>query len=101
MAFESMIKIGIELNHADGKKSVRLPLNWTETKESKYNGEKNIAILTGEVNDIIVVDIDKKDAEFKGLKWFEERYGKIDQMNTLVTKSINGGYHVYFTPLKI
>lgn len=91
-----MIKIGIELNHADGKKSARLPQNWTELKESNYNGEKNFAILTGAPNDIVVVDIDKKDDEFKGLKWFEERFGSIADMNTLVTRSINGGYHAYF-----
>jgi len=91
-----MIKIGIELNHADGKKSARLPMNWTELKESKYNGEKNFAILTGAVNDTLVIDIDKKNAEFNGLKWFEEKFGSISDMDTLVTRTINGGYHVYF-----
>jgi phage/plasmid-associated DNA primase len=88
------IKIGIDMSN--GKSNIKLPKNWNKLTESKYNGEANYAVLTGKVNDIIVIDIDRKSDDFEGLKWFEEHFGKIDQQHTLVTKTINNGYHVYF-----
>ncbi|KAI9341251.1 hypothetical protein DFJ73DRAFT_762434 [Zopfochytrium polystomum] len=44
----------------------------------------------------VVVDLDNKDEEFSAKIWFEEHLGKIEEINTLVTKTISGGYHIYF-----
>ena len=92
--FADFVKIGIDMSH--GKASVKLPKNWTELKNSVYNGEPNYAILTGETNGVVVVDIDKKSEAFEGLVWFNTHFGDIHAQDTLVTKTINGGYHVYF-----
>ena len=32
--------------------------------------------------------------------WFENFFGKIEDQNTLITKSISGGRHLYFKPSK-
>lgn len=94
--FEHLVKIGIDLKLENGKKKVHLPKDWTNIKESLYTNESHFAILTGQLNDIIVVDIDIKNDDFTGLSWFEEHFGKIDQIDTLVTRTINNGYHIYF-----
>ena len=94
--FEELIKIGIKIKLKDGKKSVSMPKKWQEFTESKYNGEANFAILTGKTNDIIVIDLDNKDPEFIGKKWFEENFGSLESCNTLVTETMNKGYHIYF-----
>ena len=44
--------------------------NQPNFKQSQYNNEQNFAILTGKVNDIIVIDLDNKDPTFIGLNWF-------------------------------
>ena len=90
--FENFIKIGVKFP----KSNVKLPKNWQKLEESKYNNEDNFAILTGKVNDIIVIDLDNKESLFKGKKWFEENFGEISKLNTLVTKTINNGYHIYY-----
>jgi len=92
--FANFVKIGIDMSH--GKSSVKLPKNWTKLTNSVYNGEPNYAILTGETNGVVVVDIDKKSEAFTGLVWFNTHFGDIHAQDTLVTKTINGGYHVYF-----
>jgi hypothetical protein len=92
--FANFVKIGIDMSH--GKASVKLPKNWTKLKNSVYNGEPNYAILTGETNGVVVVDIDKKSEAFEGLVWFNTHFGDIHAQDTLVTKTINGGYHVFF-----
>lgn len=92
--FSDFVKIGIDMT--GGKSSVKLPKNWTELKSSVYNGEPNYAILTGETNNVVVVDIDNKSEAFEGLAWFNTHFGDIYSQDTLVTKTINGGYHVYF-----
>ena len=63
-----MIKIGVNFP----KENVKLPSKWNKITKSIYNNEKNYAILTGKINNIIVVDLDNKDPEFTALKWFEE-----------------------------
>lgn len=88
-SFDNFIKIGVKFP----KKDVRLPSGWPDLKESIYNGEENYAVLTGKVNDVIVIDLDFKEETFIGLIWFRENFGEFD---TLTTRSINGGYHIYF-----
>ena len=90
--FDKLIKIGVTFP----KSKVKLPKNWPNIKSSIYNNEKNFAILTGKINDIIVIDLDNKDPEFKAKMWFEDNIGKLESINTLVTKTINDGYHIYF-----
>jgi hypothetical protein len=92
MAFEEMVKIGVKFP----KDKVILPKGWNKFTHSKYNNEKNYAILTGKTNNIVVIDLDNKEETFKGLKWFEGRFGEIGEVKTLVSKTINNGYHVYF-----
>lgn len=92
--FNDTVRIGIDLSA--GKKGVRLPKNWTDLTSPLYHGENNFAVLTGKINDLIVVDLDKKDDHFVGLGWFEESFGPLSDLHTLVTKTLNGGYHVYF-----
>ena len=90
--FENMIKIGIIFP----KENVKLPKNWTKLTQSIYNNEVNFAILTGKINDIIVIYLDKKNDEFIGLEWIEEHFGTLENINTLITKTINNGYHLFF-----
>ena len=90
--FKNMIKIGVKFP----KKDVRLPKNWPNFTRSQYSNERNYAILTGKTNDIIVIDIDNKDPEFSGLVWFQSKFGNIKELDTLVTETINKGFHVYF-----
>lgn len=92
---QSKIRVGIDLTKGKREAMKKYP-GWSGYKESIYNGEKNYAILTGEVNDIVVVDLDKKEELFKGLEWFESKFGKINEVNTLVTRTLNSGYHIYF-----
>jgi P4 family phage/plasmid primase-like protien len=90
--FDNMIKIGVVFP----KTNVKLPKCWNKLTQSIYNNEHNFAILTGKINDIIVIDLDKKDDEFIGLKWIEEHFGSLQNIDTLVTKTINHGYHLFF-----
>ena len=90
--FTNMIKIGVVFP----KSNVKLPKNWTKLTESVYNDEVNFAVLTGKINDIIVIDLDKKEEEFMALKWVEENLGSLDDINTLITKTVNQGYHLFF-----
>jgi len=90
--FDKLIKIGVTFP----KSKVKLPKNWPNIKSSIYNNEKNFAVLTGKINDIIVIDLDNKDSEFKAKLWFEDNIGKLESINTLVTKTINNGYHIFF-----
>lgn len=90
--FKDFVKIGVIFP----KSNVKLPKNWTKLKESIYNNEENFAILTGKTNNIIVIDLDKKDDEFAALKWIEDNLNSLENINTLITKTINHGYHIFF-----
>ena len=37
-----------------------------------------------------------KDGELDGIRYFEDNVGKIEELNTLVTQTIGGGYHIYY-----
>lgn len=90
--FKDLVKIGITFP----KKNVKLPKNWQNFTQSKYNNENNYAVLTGKVNDIIVIDLDNKDKDFTAYKWFRNNLNNVNEINTLVTTTINNGYHIYF-----
>ena len=91
------------------KSNVSFPLGWTSfTSEEciptdfKYTNQPNFAVPTGQINNIIVVDLDNKTDDqhtsFLAHEWFIEHFGSI---NTFATTSPNGGYHIFFeyTPL--
>jgi hypothetical protein len=90
---ESKIIFAVDMSNGKGK---GLPRKWNEIREKQYNGEPNFGILTGDVNDIVVIDVDRKEPAFVGLIWLQENFGRIEEMDTLVTRSMNGGYHVFF-----
>jgi len=80
------------------KTKIRMPTGWQTIKEDRTLGnENNFAIITRKVNDIVVVDLDKpKEGEIDGIKYFEEKVCKINDLQTLVSKTVNGGYHIYY-----
>ena len=90
--FKNFVKFGIKFP----KDNVVFPKNWNKLTSSNYNNEENYAILTGKINDIIVIDLDIKNNNKDSINWFELNFGYITEINTFATKSINGGYHVYF-----
>ena len=83
----------------NSKRPHRAKWDYMKTQE-KING--NYGILTGEQNDIIVIDIDfydKNGITFNAdnsdfLNYFGEDY--IKKFNTLTQKTANGGYHLIF-----
>lgn len=54
----------------------------------------NLGILTGEVNNIIVIDIDKNHNGFETLEKLEQKLGKLP--DTVTVLSGGGGKHLYF-----
>lgn len=69
---------------------------WQKIKKSKeLKKDNNIGILTGKINNIIVIDIDKKN---NGLKIWNQWIKKFGDINTPIVKTggPDGGYHYYF-----
>lgn len=103
MFFDNMVKFSGEIKINKGKKEfIGRPNNWQNLRSSVGTG-KHYGILTGEINDILVVDLDRTTKEkelntvsFESLLWFENNICKLNECNTFITKTINGGYHIYF-----
>jgi phage/plasmid-associated DNA primase len=96
--FENYIKfsvnIGVDKNNK--KKVTGHKKDWQKLNESRYNGEDNFAVLTGETNDLILIDLDKS-VDKSGVEWYTKSFGhELEESETLVTGTINGGYHLYF-----
>jgi hypothetical protein len=84
-------KIKLEKNTKDK----HLCSSWKNPKyqyKSINTDKYNYGILTGERNDLLVVDIDYKD---NGVEEFITNFDHTS-LNTLVVKSPNNGYHLYF-----
>ncbi|MBL7936412.1 MAG: bifunctional DNA primase/polymerase [Bacteroidia bacterium] len=95
--FKDLVKFGVDISFENNKKIVKnMPHNWNKLSKSIYNNEPNYGILTGKSNDIFVIDLDKKDDEFIGLKWIQDNFGNLKSLNTLITTTPSGGYHIYF-----
>jgi phage/plasmid-associated DNA primase len=97
--FENFIKCSCKIDILDNKKHLSgLMKNWINIEVSHYNGEDNFMILTGLKNSITVIDLDvsKHESDTNSITWFEEHLGKLSDINTLVTQTISGGYHIYF-----
>jgi hypothetical protein len=89
-------KITTYLN-ADGiekKKPIGMPSKWTEIiNESTYkdyinNSHKAMCLLTGKINDLTIIDFDKKEVYELALK----EYPELKKYKTIQTKR---GYHIY------
>jgi Bifunctional DNA primase/polymerase, N-terminal len=82
--------------HSSGiwKKVVSSPKDWQNStlEKAKYNAKYNgVALLTGKVNNIIVIDVDN----IEHWKQFLEE-NKQEEPDTVKTISGSGGYHYYF-----
>ena len=99
MNFNNYIKTGCKIQLKDNKKELTgLMKGWLNLRESVYHGEDNFMIITGKVNNITVIDLDvpKGEDDINSIDWFENNICKICDINTLTTKTIRGGYHIYF-----
>jgi len=95
--FKDLVKFGVNISFDNNKKIVNhMPKNWNQLSKSIYNNEPNYGILTGKLNDIFVIDLDKKDDDFIGLKWINDNFENLNSLNTLITSTPSGGYHIYF-----
>jgi len=79
------------------KKNAKTPIyKWTN-KENHHKAINpagyNIGILTGTINNLSVVDIDKKDNGVDEMQRYIAEFGDID---TFTVQSPNEGYHLYF-----
>lgn len=66
---------------------------WRNITKSSFDGSGNVCIITGHVSGITVVDVDNK---LDTIKRFNKMLQEHDSFNTLVSKTLNGGYHYYF-----
>lgn len=91
-------KFPINIEFIDGKKKVsNLVAGWKKIKTDLSGDFPNFAILTGKIGGIVMIDLDKpKPDEIDGIQFFEDNICKISDLNTLVTSTISGGYHIYY-----
>ena len=114
------IKFKIKINYDTTTKlktASRFPPQWTDfTTNMCKKEEKQIAFLTGEKNNLTVIDLDvynpnkQKDEKYKNMN--EDEYGvglfkrlmEIDELDELedciVVQTPSGGYHIYCEYLK-
>jgi len=91
-----VFSIGIEQKIKDNfwKKDIKFPKSWTKLTLKTNNFKKNcngLAILTGKVNNIIVLDIDNIEQWNELLKIQKQK-----EPDTLKVITGSGGYHYYF-----
>jgi P4 family phage/plasmid primase-like protien len=74
------------------KKDLTMPLGWQKLTEPKYvKGYNGVGLLTGKINDIIVIDIDNVN------HWNQFLFdNKQTEPNTVKAESGSGGIHLYF-----
>lgn len=58
------------------------------------NPQANIGVATGEINNLVVVDIDADHGGFETLLEIEEKYGRFPE--TVEARTGSGGLHLYF-----
>jgi hypothetical protein len=83
------------------KSELKFPSGWKELTSSKYHNEKNYAILTGELNNILVVDLDINEKSVikecvESMDWYRNNICELMDSKTLITKSPRNGYHIFF-----
>lgn len=92
--FLRMMKIPCTLKFNEDKQKwikTGFPDGWSSDKRDRYNGEANFAVYTGSTNNITVLDFDDN-----GFEEFLKIYPKINEVKTLITKTPNGGLHMFF-----
>ena len=98
-AFPCKFNMIITIDEHGNKTTSPKPKNWEKIKTDQVSSTSpNMALLSGKPNKFTCIDLDlpKNDDEIDGIKWFETNIGKISELNTLVIKSIRGGYHIYY-----
>ena len=96
---EKLVLFSIDIKqkkHKNGnwKKDIDFPLKWTEftLKKTYINNEYNgIALLTGKINNLIIIDIDNIEHWKQLLNEHDE-----NEPNTVKVISGSGGIHLYF-----
>jgi hypothetical protein len=97
--FNKKIKFSININtdtaslsvNGKNKKYSGFPKQWQNLTESKLDNKKNgIAILTGEINNLLVIDFDKEE----GMNFYNKYLYLFE--DTFIEDSTNGYKHVYF-----
>ena len=74
-------------------------VKWSQTQNQKTNIKHintkyfNVGLITGPINDIIVVDVDAKN---DGIAEMEKYYAEFGQINTVKQNTPSGGYHLIF-----
>ena len=99
--FEPFVKFGIDLKFTKTKngfkkEKVFLPNDWQKMTKSTYTDSQNFAVLTGPVNNLVLIDFDVNSEE-DGIGWFSFMFGLITDLFGLVTKTPSGGIHAYCT----
>jgi hypothetical protein len=97
--FHAKFNIQIQIDEDGRKKVSGLPNAWHKIKtDVSSRNSDNISILTGSINKITVIDLDKLTDEkgICGVEWFKQNICKLDNLNTLVTTTIRGGNHIFF-----
>jgi hypothetical protein len=92
------------IENNEGLKKMKQPPPWsTITRENSFDYIKNnhncLAVKTGKISGIVVVDIDNKDDKkgiTNGFLVWKKLLGKYGNINTWIDKSGNGGVHYYF-----
>ena len=94
------VKTGITINVKDGVKTIKsFPSGWAQLKKDETRpDDESVMIITGRKNDIMVIDLDisKKEGEIDGVAWWIENFGPLEDLNTLISKTPSGGFHIFF-----
>ena len=86
----------IKINKHDKKPAQKWRNLQKNTKQPQKNIDTNIfnvALLTGKINNILVVDVDKKD---NGIEEFEKYINEFGEIKTIKQNTPSGGYHLFF-----
>jgi len=83
------------------KETKQIKLYKSFNKDTNKFNKPNIAVITGEMNNIVVIDIDNKNGENgkNGIVQFNElliKYNGGYPIDTFTVQTGSGGYHVYF-----
>lgn len=88
--FTNMMKIAVKLNLKESAVQWSNPKTHSKSINSNYY---NVGLLTGRINNIIVVDVDVKD---NGVEEMEKYIAIHGPLKTIRQNTPNGGYHLIF-----
>ncbi len=101
--FKDCVCFPIKMDINNGVKKTKLPNKWNDITENLTKGNENcFAVLTGKrktgSGNVFVIDLDKNknENEISGVEWFENHIAKLDELDTFITKTPNGGFHIYY-----